>query len=308
MGQSVVVANGIVEAIEGVEGTDRMLARVTAAERMQQRPPRLGVLVKRSNRPDLRIDVDHWSTDGIRVHDAGLEGIARRSGRAHAANVKMRFARAMPGLFIEGIATKHATQEKGANSTLGGTRSPRRAWPQAASRHPMQDALKAAPPCAPWPLRDRSERPSPFAITSLLVVTGEGAAAASSRKQAFAHGRADVREARYAAIREARDLTPNVLAALAEKGFAGAQSLQETFPRTVIDTSGSVLLANLKIEPRENSPLSEADLRRGLPLQTRGLSLFIVAGEHSGDALGGKLMAAINALASGTCDLSGRGW
>src|SRR5512138_1224414 len=38
---------------------------------------------------------------------------------------------------------------------------------------------------------------------------------------------------------------------------------------------------------------------RSVPVEGRDLSLFLVAGEHSGDALGGKLMEALNARRRG---------
>lgn len=50
-----------------------------------------------------------------------------------------------------------------------------------------------------------------------------------------------------------------------------------------------------------------SELQSGSTVALRGLRLFVVAGEHSGDALGGKLLAAINRLAAGPVTYRGVG-
>jgi DUF1009 family protein len=84
IGQGVVVADERVVAIEGPEGTDRMLARVRALRRSWSlaRPPRSGVLVKMPKRgQDLRIDLPAIGPRTfIRAAKAGLRGVAVASG------------------------------------------------------------------------------------------------------------------------------------------------------------------------------------------------------------------------------------
>jgi len=86
MGQSVVVTNGAVEAVEGAEGTDGMLERVAAARR-GAREPRRGVLVKRTKPgQELRVDMPAIGPETVaRVAAAGLKGVAVEAGRALAA-------------------------------------------------------------------------------------------------------------------------------------------------------------------------------------------------------------------------------
>jgi UDP-2,3-diacylglucosamine hydrolase len=77
IGQSVIVRDGVVEAIEGAEGTDRMLER-TAAERRSREIRSGGVLVKRTKPgQDLRVDMPAIGPETVaRVVEAGLNGIA----------------------------------------------------------------------------------------------------------------------------------------------------------------------------------------------------------------------------------------
>lgn len=91
IGQAVVVAGGKVEAIEGAEGTDRMLQRVRdlrVAGDVDVETLRLGVLVKRPKPgQDTRLDlpaIGPETVDGVVA--AGLSGIAGMTGAVLAAN------------------------------------------------------------------------------------------------------------------------------------------------------------------------------------------------------------------------------
>lgn len=119
IGQGVVVAGGRVEAIEGAEGTDRMLDRVAAQRRVQRAaiahaeptplPPSgrpFGVLIKRPKPgQELRIDLPAIGPETARrAAEAGLAGVAVLEGRTMAAQRQdlVRCADAMR-LFIAGI-------------------------------------------------------------------------------------------------------------------------------------------------------------------------------------------------------------
>lgn len=101
IGQGVIVRNGRLLAIEGVEGTDRMIGRVRG-EGAQGR----GVLVKRSKPgQDLRVDmpaIGPATVDGVRA--AGLAGIAVEAGGVLVADRTRTIARAESlGMFVEGV-------------------------------------------------------------------------------------------------------------------------------------------------------------------------------------------------------------
>lgn len=112
VGQAVVVGHGLVEAIEGVEGTDSMLARVAASRRRGAggaftRP--VGVLVKRPKPgQELRIDLPAIGPETVtRAFEAGLRGIAVLAGRTIAAERAELVRRAdAASLFVEGVAAR----------------------------------------------------------------------------------------------------------------------------------------------------------------------------------------------------------
>ncbi len=84
MGQGVVVAGERIIAVEGPEGTDRMLARVQGLRRSWNwtKPPPAGVLVKIPKRgQDLRVDLPAVGPRTlVRAAKAGLRGVAVASG------------------------------------------------------------------------------------------------------------------------------------------------------------------------------------------------------------------------------------
>lgn len=107
MGQAVVVADNRIVAVEGIEGTDRMLARV-AALRASGRLKRKagGVLVKLPKRgQDLRVDMPTIGKGTVeRAAAAGLSGIAIASGAVLLADPAATVARAEAcGLFLTAV-------------------------------------------------------------------------------------------------------------------------------------------------------------------------------------------------------------
>lgn len=108
VGQAVVVIDGHVVAVEDIEGTDQLLARVArlrADKRIRARPGR-GVLVKTPKvQQDLRFDLPTLgpkTIDGIVA--AGLAGIGIVAGRTLVAEADVMTEKAdRAGLFVTGL-------------------------------------------------------------------------------------------------------------------------------------------------------------------------------------------------------------
>lgn len=105
IGQSVVVGNGRVAAVEGAEGTDAMIERVKSiqASRRVTWKERTGTLVKATKvDQDLRVDLPVIGPETVaRCADAGLGGIAVETGRVVIASQAECLDRAEQlGIFI----------------------------------------------------------------------------------------------------------------------------------------------------------------------------------------------------------------
>ncbi|MBR1904159.1 MAG: UDP-2,3-diacylglucosamine diphosphatase LpxI [Alphaproteobacteria bacterium] len=102
VGQSVIVQQGLVLGVEGIEGTDELIKRCGA----YQRKGVGGVLVKlRKPQQDMRIDLPTIGTRTIEaLHQAGMRGIAIHAGNALMVNEPEVLALADKyGMFIMGI-------------------------------------------------------------------------------------------------------------------------------------------------------------------------------------------------------------
>ncbi|MGQ0672471.1 MAG: UDP-2,3-diacylglucosamine diphosphatase LpxI domain-containing protein [Hyphomicrobium sp.] len=108
VGQAVIVHAGVVEAIEGAEGTDRMLQRVAASRGAKVRhEPGRGVLVKRPKPgQELRVDMPSIGPGTItRSAEAGLSGVAVLAGGVLVAERAELVRRAAAdGLFVIGLS------------------------------------------------------------------------------------------------------------------------------------------------------------------------------------------------------------
>lgn len=109
VGQGAVSVGGRIVALEGVEGTDAMLARV-AALRAEGRisPRRKGVLVKLCKpQQDIRADLPTIGIETVEnAQKAGLAGIAVEAGRALVLDRdEMLKAADQAGIFVCGIDT-----------------------------------------------------------------------------------------------------------------------------------------------------------------------------------------------------------
>ncbi len=145
VGQAVVVAGGLIEAIEGAEGTDAMLERV-ARQRgaCAGAPAAPGVLVKRPKPgQELRIDLPAIGPGTVRrAAEAGLAGIAVLAGGALAAErpALVKDADAV-GLFVQGFADGTREQE---GHFLHQPPPLERMGRRAPGKGPCADATKAA--------------------------------------------------------------------------------------------------------------------------------------------------------------------
>jgi DUF1009 family protein len=116
MGQGVVVAGERIVAVEGPEGTDRMLARVQGFRRSWSwtRSPSEGVLVKMPKRgQDLRVDLPAVGPRTfVRAAKAGLCGVAVASGVTLVLDREEAVATAdRLGLFLLGVDSGLARAE-----------------------------------------------------------------------------------------------------------------------------------------------------------------------------------------------------
>ena len=108
VGQGVVVIDGHMVAVEDIEGTDGLLARVTrlrAEKRIRAKPGR-GVLVKMPKaQQDLRFDLPTLGPKTIEgVIAAGLAGIGTVAGHTLVAEADVMIAKAdQAGLFVTGL-------------------------------------------------------------------------------------------------------------------------------------------------------------------------------------------------------------
>lgn len=107
VGQSVVVQQGLVLGVEGIEGTDELIKRCGG----YQRKGSGGILVKlRKPQQDMRIDLPTIGTRTIEnLHNAGMRGVAIHAGNALIVNepevIKLADKYEM---FITGIAPKES--------------------------------------------------------------------------------------------------------------------------------------------------------------------------------------------------------
>lgn len=313
IGQSVIVSQGRIEAIEGAEGTDRMIARAASQRAATgDMAGRTGVLVKRSKPgQDLRVDmpaIGPATVDAAR--EASLAGIAVEAGKVLVAGRAETVRRAdETDLFVTGI-------EDGAARAVPVRFDPRTVsmpfrtlGPVPAEAHAKHDATKAVTVIGALAPFDAG-RAAVVVRNHVLSVEagGEGvdttiARAAGLRQWAsLTHSRRGV-----VAVRSLRDLTPAVIEAAASAGYAAiaiadtAGADGETALAATIDNASakglSVLQHTEETRGHLRAPLSE----------TEEVRLFIVAGEHSGDALGAKLIAALKKRLGARLKLAGVG-
>jgi len=111
VGQAVVVTQGRLEAIEGAENTDAMLARLALQRRLPEGGvgSRRGVLVKRPKpRQEMRVDMPAIGPGTVtRALEAGLRGVAvLAKGAIALGRAELVRSADAGGLFIEGVVDR----------------------------------------------------------------------------------------------------------------------------------------------------------------------------------------------------------
>lgn len=193
IGQAIVVAGGRVLAIEGVEGTDRMLARLRPLAEAPtvpiMKPGAGGVLVKAPKRgQELRIDMPAIGPQTIvRAAEAGLAAIVIEAGRTviveqdRVAELARQYSIAVYGVTAAELSGALRRTQRPAQRARRGVQLGR----VTPLDYDRSDALKAADCC---------ERLSAHGVGSaacvvrqhvLAVAAGEGAVAMSSRLAAL---------------------------------------------------------------------------------------------------------------------------
>ncbi len=113
VGQAVVVTAGRIEAIEGAENTDAMLARLALQRRLPEGGvgPRRGVLVKRPKpRQEMRVDMPAIGPGTVvRALEAGLRGVAvLAKGAIALERAELVRSADAGGIFVQGVVDRGA--------------------------------------------------------------------------------------------------------------------------------------------------------------------------------------------------------
>lgn len=233
IGQSVIVAGGRIEAIEGAEGTDRMIARA-AARRSEADGDwdRGGALVKRSKPgQDLRVDMPTIGPATVEgAGHAGLAGIAVEAGKVLVADRALTVGRADAArIFVEGVPDAEAR----------GT--PRRFDPRTVTmpfrtlgripprRNASQDAAKGIATVDALAAFGAGRAAVVVRNHVLAVEAGEGVDATVSRAAGLRQWTSITHRRRgVVAIEDSRHLTLALVDAVASAGHAGIAIARQT--------------------------------------------------------------------------------
>ena len=302
IGQGAIVSGGIIEAIEGAEGTDRMIARVAERRRAGGGDPakvRAGVLVKRPKPgQDLRVDLPAIGPDTVAAAArAGLSGLAVMAGHVLTAQRRELIARANANkLFILGVAGDEPVKAAQVRAPAGVSFDFRGySRPSAAALVDAKAGVRM--------MRDLAEFETGSAVLLargrvLAIGARERPSDVIARWAQFlrAKGRSGV-----VVIGQAEELTGALAESAAGANVAGfviltAKGEAQSVPQSVI-----AITDKLKLFIAE-TPIQNVGAETVKPLR-----FFIVAGEPSGDALGAKLIAAVKSKAGSTVAFAGVG-
>ncbi len=293
IGQAAVVSRGHIEAIEGAEGTDRMLKRVAEARRARGDKERYGVLVKRPKPgQDLRVDLPAIGPNTVLGADAaGLAGIAVMADHVLAANRSAMIANAVVrGLFIAGIKVGEGTRE---TASIPNVRT--EALGDLAVNPPAEkDIARAVGVLSTL---------SSFGGGSAVVIDGGRILAVSTSEEPAAvvervrtlRGK-NTRRRGILVVGEKYPLDEPLVAASRDANLTG---IATTGNAAALEASSSVIRMANSSAMFVTSAQSETG--------PEPLKIFLVAGEHSGDALGAKLIAALKSQHAGPIVFSGVG-
>lgn len=286
IGQAVVVTRGEIEAIEGAEGTDRMLKRVAERRAAHGVHERSGVLVKRPKPgQDMRVDLPTIGPDTVaNAAAARLAGIAVMADHVIAVNRADMIARAdAQGLFVTGVkdgslSPLAADAPSPRITTLGRVRAYEAA---------EKDVARAA------------------GILSALEHFGGSSAVVIDRGRVLAVGTTEGPLDVIARVRDLRGNNPKrrglVVVGAGQaltqdhiKAANAAHLLGVVATEAVISPSVIAAANELAMLVATTAAPAQGTVRT-MTSQTasRPLKIFVVAGEHSGDALGGKLIHAL---------------
>ncbi|MET0639187.1 MAG: UDP-2,3-diacylglucosamine diphosphatase LpxI, partial [Hyphomicrobium sp.] len=291
IGQAVVISRGQIEALEGAEGTDRMLKRVAEARAARGVTGRSGVLVKRPKPgQDLRVDLPAIGPNTVaNASAAGLAGIAVMAGHVLSAQrADMIAAADEQGLFVVGIREGRTTREAAAD---GQSLQIRPAGSVAIDAPTRKDVTRAAGIIAslasfggcPAVVIDRGR--------VLAVGTSDDAMTVISRAGRLRGSNAKRRG--VVVLGSTEVLSKAVIEAANAARLSGAVATAppgEISPAVIAAANEFAMFA-----ASAQTPVSKQDEPRTMATATapKPLKIFLVAGEHSGDALGAKLIGAL---------------
>lgn len=286
IGQAAIVSRGRIEAIEGAEGTDRMMKRVAEARQARGDRERYGVLVKRPKPgQDLRVDLPAIGPNTIAQADAaGLCGIAVMADHVLAANRSQMIALADErGLFVAGVKAAASKAELARAPTIR---------TRALGDLPMTPSAEADIARAAGALSALSS----FGGGSAIVIDGGRVFAVGSSEGPIAVAER-VRTLRGTNTRRRGVLVVGPDYPLDEALVVAAQSahlvgIALTANASALAKSSPVIQLANKFAIFVAAPQgSRPDEQSGAG--PKPLKIFLVAGEHSGDALGAKLIKAL---------------
>lgn len=227
IGQSVIVAGGRIEAIEGVEGTDRMIARAARSRTERGTTAGGGVLVKRSKPgQDLRVDMPTIGPATVTgAHEAGLAGIAVEAGKVLVAERDVTLGRADAApIFVEGVSDGKGEEAPTSRFSPRDFAKPFRQLGRIAPEdHAAHDAIKGLATLAALGSFGCGRVVVVVRNHVLAVEAGEeGVDATLARAAALRQWASITRRRRgVAVIKDLHDLTPAVIEAVASTGYAG---------------------------------------------------------------------------------------
>lgn len=248
VGQAVVVSNGAVEAIEGAEGTDGMLDRLTHARQKRMRD-RLevgrGILVK-APKPgqDLRVDMPAIGPETVRkVSGADLKGIAVEAGNVLALERSTLIDMAQTHrVFVTGVASTVADSQQGAtlprqSSTMASSMAVHQLGRRKFSKTDEGDAIKGGGLLVAL---NRFETGRAVVVVRkhvLAVEAGEGIHALVERAGGLRQwgGGLLSRRRGVLVLAAGRDLEQDMIGIAADAGFAGIAVVLQKFAASVAD-------------------------------------------------------------------------
>ncbi len=298
IGQAAIVSEGRIAAIEAAEGTDAMIARVARvrADAGFDFNARRGVLIKRAKPgQDLRVDLPTIGPDTIDgVVAAGLAGVAAESEHVIATNRETLVKRAEAvGAFVIGV--------NAAAGVNGASRSSS-ALPDKPRTHQKDAALGVSA------IRALGQ----FATGSAAVVRSgrilaigadEPVLDVIARAEVFGDRRKRARGGVAVVGDEAHVATSTLIERAADSGLAALALMGDAQDAMISPADRDLArrrgLAIVEVQSGGASGESKRD--------ASALNVFLVAGEHSGDALGARLMAAMREKLGGAVRFTGVG-